>query len=269
MASTDRIDNSEPPPSPDATIGTSNVRRRTYLVLFIVVVSIAIGAAGLYVFREPVAKGLTQLYDFIKSLGLGGDFLLLLLIILTCFPPIFGYSILVFMCGFIYGFPHGFLPLATGSMIGALGCFTLSRTLFKEYFNRISLKYRYLLQVNKVIEQKGFWILLCVRLGPWPYSAVNVLAAQTSISAWSFGFASLIALPKFLISIYIGSTLTSLVDAMNSNMEFKNPIALVISAVGITVSIIGAIWFSWVIRREVKKMNQVDEEILLDEGVQK
>ncbi|KAI9141031.1 snare associated Golgi protein-domain-containing protein, partial [Paraphysoderma sedebokerense] len=146
----------------------------------------------------------------VQKLNVAGDVIIFLILTAACFPPVFIYAIFAIMGGFVYGFPFGFLLVVTASTLGSITCFMLSRSLLRDHFNRLASRYTFLLRANQVIDKKGFWILLIVRLGPYPFSIVSVLAAQTSISTWKFALATFLSTPRFLAFVYIGSTLTSL-----------------------------------------------------------
>lgn len=61
-----------------------------------------------------------------------GALLMIALITLTGFPLIFGYSTLLTLCGYIYGFPLGFTPAYLGAVFGSVACFLVGKRFFKE-----------------------------------------------------------------------------------------------------------------------------------------
>lgn len=105
-----------------------------------------------------------------------------------------------------------------------------------------------------------------MRLGPYPFSIVSVLAAQTSISTWKFALATFLSTPRFLAFVYIGSTLTSLLESGDPSKS-DNIASLIALIAGIVVGVLGALWCGWIIRREVVKFEQTqsDEVNLEDE----
>lgn len=81
---------------------------------------------------------------------------MILLIALTGFPPIFGYSTLLTLCGFIYGFPLGMVPAYIGAVAGATGCFLLGRKVFKDTARAFLMKnYPSMLHAIENAVQRG------------------------------------------------------------------------------------------------------------------
>lgn len=59
---------------------------------------------------------------------------MVILLFLTCFPPLVGYGTLLYMFGFIYGFPLGFFPAYLGAWSGGVCCFLLARRWMGDYY---------------------------------------------------------------------------------------------------------------------------------------
>ena len=110
-------------------LGIRDTRRflnpATYPFFIIVIISLALGAV-LALYHAMI---LPKFMNFAKSLrGLGGTGYLIMICVLFVFsfPPLVGYGTLIYFCGFVWGFPNGFIPAFFGPWFGMSLSFFLS-----------------------------------------------------------------------------------------------------------------------------------------------
>lgn len=61
---------------------------------------------------------------------------------ITCFPPMIGYGVLLVLSGFIFGLPFGFLVNFIGGLLGSSCCFAVSRRLGMRHGNVFATRTR-------------------------------------------------------------------------------------------------------------------------------
>ncbi|KAI9220684.1 snare associated Golgi protein-domain-containing protein, partial [Blastocladiella britannica] len=125
----------------------------------------------------------------------------------TAFPPVMGYSTILYLCGYIYGFPLGWIPSFIGALIGAIACFYTSRHFLRGWAQRKIARYPAATALRKTIEKRGLALIILIRLAPYPYNFVNLLLATTNVSTRDFAMATAISLPKLLLHTYIGASI--------------------------------------------------------------
>lgn len=200
----------------------------------------------------------------------GGWVLAFLLVFVTSFPPVMGYSTASTIAGFVYGFPWGWPIVASGCTLGALCAFLASRTVLSGYVDRMVGRDHRFVALGQVLRQEGIWYLTAIRFCPLPFSLSNgFLATIPSITPLSFtlstalsryvyiyiyiatlsihvhmGKASLLTFcsPKLLVHVFIGSRIALLAekgDRMTAGDKAINYLSMLIGAsVGIAVGLV-------------------------------
>ncbi|KAF9907114.1 hypothetical protein BX616_000525 [Lobosporangium transversale] len=161
-------------------------------------------------FHTLIFQLLESIATFIKGLGRAGPLIIMLGLFLTAFPPIFGYSSLVTMSGYVYGFAFGLFIAYTSALLGSVACFYLCRRWFKVQVRTLMAKKQGMKSVVKAVEKRGFKLMLLIRLAPYPFNVMNALLSATHIPLSTYTFATALSLTKLALHIYIGSTLSSL-----------------------------------------------------------
>lgn len=108
-------------------------------------------------FHDRLLGLVGQLVEFVRSLSFAGNVLMILLIALSCFPPLVGYSTLLTLCGFIYAdFGAAFATAYAGGLLGAMASFFASRKLFSEAFKERMLSvYPNFIAIDRAITEQG------------------------------------------------------------------------------------------------------------------
>ncbi|KAG0289526.1 hypothetical protein BGZ96_006956 [Linnemannia gamsii] len=161
---------------------------------------------------------------FIKGLGRAGPPIMMLALFLTAFPPVFGYSSLITMSGYVYGFKLGLFIAYTSALLGSIACFYLCRRWFKVQVRALMAKKQSMKSVVKAVEKRGFKLMILIRLAPYPFNVMNALLSATHIPLSTFSLATALSLTKLALHVYIGSTLSSLAPvATTPEGETTNP----------------------------------------------
>ncbi|KAF9409051.1 Tlg2-vesicle protein, partial [Podila epigama] len=123
------------------------------------------------------------------------------------------YGVVSMICGFIFGFPKGFIPAFCGDLVGASLGFFIYRFAFSGYIRRKfqdSIEYQ---ELVKAVNKDGFIILFMIRISSFPFALLNaIFGAMTMVPYWKFILATTLSTPRLLLAIYIGHNISSLAD---------------------------------------------------------
>ncbi|KAF4339520.1 nuclear WD PRL1 [Fusarium beomiforme] len=173
----------------------------------------------------------------------GGWILAFLLVFVTSFPPIVGYSTASTIAGFVYGFPWGWPIVASGCTAGALCAFLASRTILSGYVDRMVGRDHRFVALGQVLRQEGIWYLTAIRFCPLPFSLSNgFLATIPSITPLAFTISTALSSPKLLVHVFIGSRLALLAkngDKMSAGSKAINYLSMILGGVvGLIVGLV-------------------------------
>lgn len=109
----------------------------------------------------------------------------------------------------IFGWQFGAFLSWSGAMAGAILCFYIARLLGRDVAEKFATKFA-LNEVEVFFDRYGKYTILIARLLPFvPFDPISYAAGLTSMSAWSFIWATgLGQLPATIIYSYIGGSLT-------------------------------------------------------------
>lgn len=125
----------------------------------------------------------------------GGWILMMLVVSLTAFPPMIGYSTATTIAGFVYGFPLGWPIAAVGATLGSLGAFMAARTVLSGYVERMVGHDKRFIALGQVLRRDGIWYLTGIRFCPLPFSLSNgFLATIPTISPLAFFISTAISM---------------------------------------------------------------------------
>ncbi|GAA5808099.1 hypothetical protein MFLAVUS_001481 [Mucor flavus] len=189
-----------------------NLKRFIYTwrwTLLVIVLSILMGLV-MWSYRKELYEALEALSGTLKKMGYSGYILMAALIFSSAFPPVIGYGTYQTLSGFTFGFQIGFPISYFSALLGAIVCFSLSRTFLKARVTRMLSKYPNLEAVVHAVEKKGFKLFILIRLSPYPFNLLNVVFAATNISLFHFAAGTALTLLKIALHVYIGANLTSL-----------------------------------------------------------
>ncbi|ORY14998.1 hypothetical protein BCR34DRAFT_478538 [Clohesyomyces aquaticus] len=180
----------------------------------------------------------------------GGWLILWALIFTVSFPPLIGYSSLLTIAGFVYGFPNGWFIAASATIIGSTASFILSRSLLKSMVHRLIANDKRFAAVALTLKHDGLKILIMIRMCPLPYSLSNGAVATIPTVHWaSFGLATAIVSPKLLLHIYIGAQIARIADS-DDKMDAGTK---ALSYVSIAIGAIAGVATGWFMYRKTKE----------------
>jgi uncharacterized membrane protein YdjX (TVP38/TMEM64 family) len=109
--------------------------------------------------------------------------------------------------GFMFGFLKGVALLWLSINIGAVMAFLLGRRAGSERFVTLLEKHKRLEQMNDVLLQKGWRVVMCTRVIPmFPFKLSNYAFGMAGYSLKDFWFGTTIGIiPLCMFNVYIGS----------------------------------------------------------------
>jgi uncharacterized membrane protein YdjX (TVP38/TMEM64 family) len=196
----------------------------------------------------------------------GGWTILWALTFISAFPPLIGYSTTVTIAGFVYGFPNGWFIVASATVCGSLASFLACRTVLSAYVHRLVGKDKRFEALALTLKHDGLKILCMIRFCPLPYSLSNAaMSTFPTVHPLSFALATLIASPKLLIHVFIGSRLASIAEnggKMDAGTKAINYASITIG--GILGAAVGWIIYQRTIARakelEIEELERAGEE---------
>ncbi|KAK9317485.1 hypothetical protein V1522DRAFT_398168 [Lipomyces starkeyi] len=172
----------------------------------------------------------------------GGVFLLFLLISVTSFPPVIGYTSAVTIAGMVYGIWEGWFIAAVATAIASYGCFVGCRVFFADFAHELAMNNRNFEALAFTLEHDGLKLLWMIRMSPLPFSFSNAaLSTIHTISPRNFFIATVLATPKLFIPVFIGSRLRYFGD---ENADVGTKIA---NLFGIAIGAFVAAMTGWII----------------------
>ncbi|RGB25204.1 snare associated Golgi protein [Rhizophagus diaphanus] len=211
------------------------------------------------IYHKEIFLILDKFAHTVKLMGIFGVIIFYLMIFLTTFPLVIGYSTLITLSGFIFGFGIGFLISYIAALTGAITVFYLSRKWFKKYVGKVLRKHKSMNAIIKAVEKKGFKLLFLIRLAPYPYNVLNTLLSATHLSLQTFIGATALSLFKLMIHVWIGSKLSSF-SIQYTFKETSELLKVGLMVVGISIGI-GVIIYVWISAKKVIKEVEQDEII--------
>ncbi|KAF9306566.1 hypothetical protein BGZ74_005144 [Mortierella antarctica] len=209
-------------------------------------------------FHSKIFAALESIATFIKNLGPLGPPVIMTALFIASFPPMVGYSSIVTMSGYVYGFSFGFFIAYTSAFVGAMVCFFCCRRWFKAQARNLINKNQSLKSVVRTVEKRGFKLLFLIRLAPYPYNVLNLALSLTHIPIATFAAATALSLLKLSLHVYIGSTLSTLTtppptDGGNTpdpNAGSK-PLRIFVLVAGIILGVIVGAYVGLLAKREI------------------
>jgi uncharacterized membrane protein YdjX (TVP38/TMEM64 family) len=222
----------------------------TLLVISVLCILFVIYSHRIFNFLGPVAE---------EWKALPGGWVILWLIIFICaFPPIIGYSTALSISGFVYGFPNGWFISASANVVGSLASFVACRTVLSGYVRRRVGGDTRFNALALTLKHDGLKILVMIRLCPLPYSFSNGgMSTLPTVSPLMFTLATVLATPKLLIHVFIGSRLKDLI-LHGEKMDIVTKVVNYTSIIG--GGLLGASLGYYIYRRTMTRAEELQRE---------
>jgi uncharacterized membrane protein YdjX (TVP38/TMEM64 family) len=156
-----------------------------------------------------VEKG--TLLNLIQEGGFLSILISMLFVAICVFFPVIPFPVLAGTIGAVFGTAQGLSISLTGSMIGTMAFFFLSRYGFRDFAQSKLKKYKKVQEYEQFLNHNSFIAILTCRLIPViPALVVNMICGLSKVKWPIFFIASAIGkIPNVLLLSYAGSTFTS------------------------------------------------------------
>ncbi len=177
-------------------IGQKNKEKNYGWLTLISIIFVALIILFFYLDRQ------NQLSQVIRTWGLGGILLSILLMAALCMTPIPSEGLVILLLK-IFGIYEGALYSWLGSILSSLAIFYLARNFGQSFFQKMITPSRFKM-VDHWIRKKGSLGLLIARLLPIPAFVVNyITGVMPSVKLWPYVWTAALS----MIPYYIGTTL--------------------------------------------------------------
>ncbi|CAN9106010.1 unnamed protein product [Alternaria alternata] len=218
------------------------------ILFFVGNLVLAVGGILFLVYNERIFGALLPVAKKWRDVT-AGWLILWVLIFVVSFPPLIGYSSLLTIAGFVYGFPNGWFIAATATVAGSTASFLLSRTLLKNMVHRLIANDTRFAALSLTLKHDGLKLLIMYRLCPLPYSISNGAVATFPTVHWaSYALATAIVSPKLMLHIFIGSQLEKIAESGGK----MDPSTKALSYVSIFIGLIAGVTTGWLVYRKTK-----------------
>ena len=170
--------------------------------------------------------------------------------------------------GFVFGFWRGLLAVWLGGSIGQALAFLLARYLLRDWVESfVNNKWKKWKYIDAALEKDGWKLVLIMRLSPIiPYNLLNIAMATTSIHFLAFALVSSVGiLFECGIFVYLGTIADGITSIVEGGKGGKpKAIQWVLLGLSIFMGIVGAVFVSVMVRRAVRKADELGVEGVLD-----
>ncbi|KDQ52660.1 hypothetical protein JAAARDRAFT_72915 [Jaapia argillacea MUCL 33604] len=182
-----------------------------------------------YIFNDQIVNALQPAINWMKNLHLGWLIPIGIFIVIS-FPPI-----LAILCGLVWGIGIGFAIVAAGGLLGEIANFFTFKYSCKARSAKLEATSIFYASLSQIVKQGGLKIALIVRYSAVPSHFTTVVFATCGMSFTTFIIAAVLSLPKMLVHVFIGVSLS----ASNAGNDSKRlrilNIVVVIAFVIITI----------------------------------
>ncbi|CDS05693.1 hypothetical protein LRAMOSA08221 [Lichtheimia ramosa] len=226
-----------------------------FIALFLLAIA---GAAAFRIYHDSIVEAIQRVAIRMRAYSYS-SIILGLMILATSTPPMLGFTFLVTLSGFVYGFPQGVAPAMIGGYVGALICFGLIRHYNFARFIRLSpSKQEKYHAIQEAIAEGGFGMLLMIRLTPIPWQFTNmILALIPTLSPRRYAIVTFIASWKLCLEVWFGSQLASLSDPDLPPSAHR--LTMVTLGVGVLILVGLALWLHRLTLTKVKQRHSVNQ----------
>ena len=218
---------------------------------------LAIAAFGLFAFTIPSLRAeVLHFLDWARShvaegsLAYGAFFTIGVVI---CFPEI----MLAAAAGYTFPFYAAFLATWIGGSVGSVAAFLLGRSGLQSTVQSLCLKSEkhsdFLVNLDRVIAERGWRLVLIVRLPYIPFVYVNYLLATSRLTFRDYLWPTVVGIiPGSLLFTFIGRTIRNL-KAVIDGKESLGAGAVAATVVGLCVSLLVFGYAAVIARRAVRQ----------------
>eukprot|EP00980_Cylindrotheca_fusiformis_P010926 scaffold2499_cov125-Cylindrotheca_fusiformis.AAC.17 len=148
----------------------------------------------------------------------------------------------------------GTLSTFVGACAGSMVSFLLGRYLLRDCVKKLSQKYEICEALNVAMNEKGFRIMVLLRLSPViPFNIINYIAGVTGITLLYYTISLLALLPGTVLYVFLGASAGSLANTSQSGSENAAVTTWVI-VISVAMGILAIALTSYYAKKELNKI---------------
>jgi len=207
-----------------------------------------------------IRTGIQAFLEWIEANPVPGFFIFMVVYLIATVLFVPG-SILTLGAGFVFanafglgiGVLLGTLSVFFGASAGATIAFLFGRYLFRDWVKSLTKKYAIFEALDVALEEKGFRIMLLLRLSPIiPFNAINYIVGVTAISFRDYILAMFAMLPGTVLYVFLGASAGSLADSANSGDNIT--VTIIVIVVGVVFGIAAIAATSYYAKKELNRV---------------
>jgi uncharacterized membrane protein YdjX (TVP38/TMEM64 family) len=170
-------------------------------------------------------------------------------------------TVLTLGAGVLFEMTVGCLTVSAGTTLGASAAFLIGRTFLRGWVTRKLAGHVRFAAIDKAIGEQGFKVVLLTRLSPAPSFIMNYLFSLTQVKFWPYILASWLGmLPRTLVWVYVGSTIHSLMEAVNVDPA-RHTILIVYFCATSVMLLVLAVFFRQLAHKALRKLTRQADPI--------
>jgi uncharacterized membrane protein YdjX (TVP38/TMEM64 family) len=206
------------------------------ILLILIVIILAAGLFAPHEWRAALLDRIQAVVDGLRDLGPTGALATAGLQGLVAASGILPASFLGMAAGAAYGFVLGFLIAASGTLLGALAAFWISRSVFRPSIERFLAKRTGWSQFDDAVARDGWRFVCLIRLSPvMPFAFTSYSLGLTSISLKDYLIGTTASLPALGLYIFLGTLAQAGLETLTTT---RNPWILGLLIVGALATVI-------------------------------
>ena len=210
-------------------------------IITIVVLAIILLSLSNFNILDIINANLDKIINYTKSNPINAKILFFVIyIFLTSFslPVAF---ILGLLSGMLFEIIDAVVIVSFASSIGAVIAFTLSRYLFRSYFQKTFVDTY--IKINQGFERNGGYYLYAIRMSPiFPYFIVNLVFGLTTMKAYIFYLITQIGMLPMTIIVALSGK--EMLNILTTNVGFNQNIIILLTLIGVV-----PLLFKFIMRR--------------------
>lgn len=203
--------------------------------------------SGRSIFQSGEVEQAERMLDALSKSGMKGFLLVVALLVLIAFSGFLPASLIGIVGGSIYGLGEGFGVSALATILGAWVSFALSRSLFRDVFERLFMRRAGFRHFGDEIA-KGGWRFVCLlRMSPiMPFALTSYALGLSGIGARNYMLGTIASLPALFGYVCIGWFAR---HSLNAESAGASCLQWMIFGVGIAATILLTVYVKRVISR--------------------
>lgn len=214
---------------------------------------------------SPVGAFLLNIFYKLMDMNFWVCTVLVFIINVVCVVLMIPSTPVTIFSGIRFGTWIGLCVSQLGCFVGCLIVYGITRFFLFDLVDRYIQKNKLMRSIQKIVEKHGILFITLLRASPlFPFPVINYILPPV-VTFFPYAIGSFIGLvPANFFVVYISASITDIAEAFTTNTFQASSTATMIIIIVLTVSLIVIV--SLYIKRELKKMEKEEQEMMDEEG---